>query len=251
MKILILEDEERSGKYLADLVVNYDAALAVVAILPSAKSAVHWLKKNVAPDLILMDIHLEDALVFQIFDEVKITVPVIFTTAYDQYAIRAFKVNSIDYLLKPIQPDELGVALDKYKSMVNHFKEINYRDILERIGQRSPMYKERFMITAGTKITSIESKQVAYFILESKVTHLITHAGQKMVVNFNLDELVDVLEPSKFFRINRQFIVSLEAVVSAQVHSSGRVKLQLAPPSKTEVLVSGDRIVTFKEWMGK
>lgn len=251
MRLLILEDEERSGKYLRDLVINYDPAIEVVAILPSAKGAVQWLAKNGLPDLILMDIHLEDALVFQLFDDVKINVPVIFTTAYDQYTIRAFKVNSIDYLLKPIQADELAAALDKYKSIVYHFTEINYRDVLERIGQKSRMYKDRFMITAGSRITSIESKQVAYFLLESKVTHLLTYSGQKMVVNYNLDELTEILDPSRFFRINRQCIVSLDAVVSAQVHSSGRVKLQVAPVSKTEILVSGDRIAAFKEWMGK
>lgn len=251
MKTIIIEDESLTASRLESLLHKYDAAVSVLAVLPSVEDAVQWLEANPEPDLVFMDIHLEDDLAFRIFDRVRLQAPVIFTTAYDEYMIQAFKVNSIDYLLKPINFEELVQALEKFQNLKKQFAQPNLDTLLQYIGQKEPEYKSRFMIAVGTKIRSIETREIAYFYSEDKITFMVTREGQHLPIDFSLDKLTTLLNPKDFFRISRQFLVSFPAIQTVHTHYKGKLKLDLQPRSKLDVFVSGDRITDFKAWLGR
>ena len=251
MKTIIIEDENLTAKRLESLLHKYDADIQVRAILPSVQEAVAWFETNAEPDLVFMDIHLEDDLAFKIFEHVHLQVPVIFTTAYDEYMIQAFKVNSIDYLLKPINYEELVQALEKFKTLKKQFAQPNMETLLQFIGKKEPEYKSRFMITVGTKIRSIETSEIAYFYSEEKLTFMVTKEGQNLPIDFSLEKLTTLLNPHDFFRISRQFLVSFSSIQAVHAHIKGKLKLDLQPKCKFEVFVSGDRMTDFKEWLGR
>jgi DNA-binding LytR/AlgR family response regulator len=256
MNVAIIEDENLTAKRLEGLLHKYDPSVNVLTRLPSVADAVAWLDQPHAPlDLVFMDIHLEDDLGFRIFEQAHLDTPVIFTTAYDEYMIQAFKVNSIDYLLKPINYDELVAAIEKFKALRKQFGSANAPDLdtlLSLIGtSKQTDYKDRFMITVGTKIRSIETTAIAYFYLEEKVVFLVTKDGLTLPVDYSLDKLTQVLNPRQFFRISRQFLVSLSAIQTIHTISAGKLKLDLLPKTRQEVFVSGDRMTEFKEWLGK
>jgi DNA-binding LytR/AlgR family response regulator len=251
MNTIIIEDENLTAQRLEGMLKKYDSNIRVLATLPSVVESVEWLRKNDAPDLVFMDIHLEDDLCFKIFELAPLSAPVIFTTAYDEYMVKAFKVNSIDYLLKPINFVELIAALDKYKALKEQFSKPDFNTLLQYIGQRSPEYKTRFMITVGTKIRSIETADIAYFYSDEKITFLVTRDGQHLPIDFSLDKLTGLLDPKQFFRASRQFLVGFDAIQTVHTHFKGKLKLDLTPKSKLEVFVSGDRMTDFKDWLGK
>ncbi|WP_080057614.1 LytR/AlgR family response regulator transcription factor [Spirosoma aerolatum] len=257
MNVLIIEDESLTAKRLESLLQKYDPSINVLAKLPSVAEAVEWFNEPHPPiELVFMDIHLEDDLGFRIFEQTSLSTPVIFTTAYDEYMIQAFKVNSIDYLLKPINYDELVAAIEKFKALKKQFGQASsapdIETLLNLIGRsRQTDYKDRFMITVGTKIRSIETSEIAYFFLEEKVVFLVTKDGLNLPVDYSLDKLTQLLNPRQFFRISRQFLVSLPAIQTIHTFSAGKLKLDLQPKSRQEVFVSGDRMTEFKEWLGK
>ena len=261
MNVVIIEDENLTAKRLEGMLTKYDPTIDVLARIPSVADAVAWFGQVERPmvDLVFMDIHLEDDLGFRIFEQANLTTPVIFTTAYDEYMIQAFKVNSIDYLLKPINYDELVAAVEKFKALKKQFESSSasppapdLETLLSLIGKpKSTDYKERFMITVGTKIRSIETTEVAYFYLEEKIVFLVTKDGLNLPVDYSLDKLTQLLNPRHFFRISRQFLVSLPAIQTIHTFSAGKLKLDMTPKSRQEVFVSGDRMTEFKEWLGK
>jgi two-component system LytT family response regulator len=252
MNTIIIEDENLTARRLEGMLQKYDPAIKLLAVLPSVQETVQWLGTNPEPDLVFMDIHLEDDLAFKIFEQVRLAAPVIFTTAYDEYMIRAFKVNSIDYLLKPINYDELAQALEKYKSLKNRFAQPNLDTLLQFIGQqKAPEYKSRFMIAVGTKIRSIETKDIAYFYSEEKLTFMVTREGHHLPIDFSLDKLASLLDPAKYFRISRQYLVGFSAIQTVHTHFKGRLKLDLIPKTKVDAFVSSDRMTDFKEWLGR
>jgi DNA-binding LytR/AlgR family response regulator len=251
MNVIIIEDEALTAQRLAGMLEKYSKDVRILATLPSVAESVDWLRKHDAPDLLLMDIHLEDDLCFKIFDLAPVISPVIFTTAYDEYMVQAFKVNSIDYLLKPINYTELTAALDKYKAIKTQYAKPDFDTLLQYIGQRKPDYRKRFMLTIGTKIRSIETAEVAYFYSDEKITFLVTREGQNLPIDFSLDKLAVQLDPEQFFRISRQFLVGFNAIETVHTHFKGKLKLDLKPKSKIEVFVSGDRMTDFKEWLGR
>ena len=251
MKTIIIEDENLTAKRLESLLHKWDSTIQVEAILPSVDEAVKWFGSNAEPDLIFMDIHLEDDLAFKIFEQVRIAAPVIFTTAYDEYMIQAFKVNSIDYLLKPVNYDELVQAIEKFKRLKNQFAQPNLETLLKSLGHKEPEYKSRFMITVGTRIKSIETSDIAYFYSEDKLTFMVTKEGQNLPIDFSLDKLTSMMNPKDYFRISRQFLVSFPSIQTVHAHIKGKLKLELTPKTKFEVLVSGDRMADFKEWLGR
>lgn len=260
MNVVIIEDENLTAKRLESLLHKYDPAITVLARIPSVAEAVAWFSESDRRpvDLVFMDIHLEDDLGFRIFEQTQLNTPVVFTTAYDEYMIQAFKVNSIDYLLKPINYDELAAAIDKFKSLKKQFGQAaptsahDIETLLNLIGKsKQTDYKERFMITVGTKIRSIETTDIAYFYLEEKVVFLVTKDGLTLPVDYSLDKLTQLLNPRQFFRISRQFLVSLPAIQTIHTFSAGKLKLDMTPKTRQEVFVSGDRMTEFKEWLGK
>ncbi|TNE60428.1 MAG: response regulator transcription factor [Bacteroidetes bacterium] len=251
MNTIIIEDENLTAQRLEGMLKKYDSNIRVLAILPSVEESVEWLSRHDPPDLVFMDIHLEDDLCFRIFELVPFTSPVIFTTAYDEYMIKAFKVNSIDYLLKPVNLVELIAALDKYKALKDQFSKPDLNTLLQFISQPAQEYKNRFMITVGNKIRSIETSEVAYFYSMEKITFLVTREGQHLPIDFSLDKLITLLDPNQFFRVSRQYLVSFSSVQTALTHFKNKFKLELTPPAREDVFVSGDRITEFKNWLGR
>jgi DNA-binding LytR/AlgR family response regulator len=262
MNIVIIEDEDLTAQRLITLVNRYDPSINVLAEIPSVSQALSWFESHTDPsvDLIFMDIHLEDGDSFQIIDKLDLRTPIIFTTAFDGYMIRAFKVNSVDYLLKPVNYDELSAALNKFRYLrSDNNSEVasvsiqqDLRKLITHLSQQvNPQFKDRFMITVGTRIRSIESETIAYFYLEEKAVLLVTFDGTVLPVDYSLDKLVRMLDPRQFFRISRQFLVSLRSVYAIHTAPLGKLRLELSPKVKHEVTVSGDRISEFKTWLGK
>ena len=251
MKVLILEDEALAAEKLENTLLEIDPSTTIVAKLPSVESAVQWLQNNPHPDLIVSDIRLLDGLSFEIFKQVKTDKPVIFTTAYDQYAIKAFEVNSIDYLLKPVQKEKLEASLSKLKnlSVQKTNTSIDYTEVLKLIQGSRTEYKSRFMVKLGQKIIAVPADKIAYFYSENKLTFIITKDGKKLPLDQPLEELMELLDPRIFFRINRQFIVTFDAIAEIHPYFKGRIKLTLNPKADDEVVISSERTPEFKKWI--
>lgn len=248
--VLILEDEEPAVKRLKKLLSETVEETEVVAVLDSISAAKEWLQENKQPDLMLVDIHLADGISFELFKQVEVTCPIIFTTAYDEYALQAFKLNSVDYLLKPVKKDELQQALNKYTKL-NPKQALNIDQLLQAVSQ-SPgdRYRQRFIIRYGEHIKTVETKDAAYFYTEARANFLITNDGKRYVIDFNLDQLEQMLNPDVFFRINRQFIISIGSIDEMTTWTKGRVMIKLKPASKIETIVSTERSPEFKKWLG-
>ncbi len=255
MNVVIVEDEKLNARRLENLLTEYDPEIRVLAVLPSVAKGVAWFADPVhQPDLLFLDIHLEDDSGFRLIERAGLTLPIIFTTAYNQYTLQAFKTNSVDYLLKPVDAGELAAAVDKFKRLRGAERSVPLPDvtILLRALQTAPSpFKTRFMVTIGTKIRSIETTEIAYFFFEDKANWLTTRDGQHIVVEYSLDKLATLLDPSAFFRINRQFLVALDSIRTIHTYSGSKLKLDLQPAPRQEVFVSGDRLTDFKEWLGK
>ena len=252
MRVLLIEDENLTARRLEGQLLKYDPSIEVLAKLPSVAKAVEWLRTHPAPDLLFLDIHLEDDLGFRIFEQMQVRTPIIFTTAYDEYMIQAFKVNSIDYLLKPINYDDLVAAIEKYKALRQHFAAPDLSMLLQLVNKPAePAYRDRFMVTVGTKLRSVEVSDIAYFFLEEKVTFLTTQQGSMLPLEYSLDKLTQLLNPRQFFRVSRQYLVSLGSIDSIHAYSVGKLRVELRPTPRHEVFVSGDRVTDFKDWLGK
>jgi two-component system, LytTR family, response regulator LytT len=216
--------------------------------IESIATAIQWLKKYTA-DLIFMDIHLSDGLCFSIFDQINIDTPVIFTTAYDAYAIKAFKVNSIDYLLKPIDEDDLRISITKYKALSEKNSALNIEKLKAALSSPPKIYQERFMVQRGEKLLSIVTNEIAYFEGEDRYVFLVKKDGTRFIIDYKLSDLEEVLNPSTFYRLNRSFITSFEAIKSMVTLSKSRVKVELMPDTKREVIVSSDNNQKYKKWL--
>lgn len=253
MKVLIVEDELPAAKRLRQMISEVEPSVIILEIKDSISSTVRWLNENESPDLIFMDIQLSDGLSFEIFKKVKIMCPVIFTTAFDEYAIQAFKVNSIDYLLKPINAADLRSSMKKYGELKRQFsadKESgDLKKLLESLTQNKIVYKTRFLVKSGQSFVKVSADECAYFYLENKLTYLIQFNGKKHLIDFTLDDLEKQLDPKVFSRASRQFIVNIESVASVHNFFGGKLKLHLRPETTENVIVSRERASLFKEWM--
>ena len=251
MRVIIIEDEELAAERLEKMLVETAPETEVIAKLGSIKESVKWLSINKA-DLIFLDIQLSDGLSFSIFDQVTINTPVIFTTAYDQYAIKAFNLNSVAYLLKPVRKNELSEALTKYSSLKSAFS-IDFENLLSSIQGNKPTYRKRFLIQIGDKFRKIETEDVAYFYAMEKSTFLKTPEGVSYPIDISLDSLVNTIDPSRFFRINRKYIVNITAIKNMFAWSRNRIKIILTPSPDydNDTVVSIDRASEFKLWLNK
>jgi two-component system, LytTR family, response regulator LytT len=252
MTVLLLEDETLAAERLENLLREINPELKIAAQLKSVETAVAWLKSNPHPDLIISDIRLLDGLCFEIFQQVNVTVPVIFTTAYDHYAIKAFEVNSVDYLLKPIQQEKLKNALEKSKRLVTApAPSIDYAEIIKHMQASARQYKSRFMVRLGQKIVAVPIEKIAYFFSENKLSFVVTTDQKRYPLDQPLDELTDLLDPHIFFRANRQFIVTFPCISEIHPYFKGRIKLVLNPASSEEVVISSERTPEFKKWLNQ
>lgn len=248
MRIAIIEDEVHASKRLEKLLTDFLPNLRIEARLDSVKSAVLYFETSPAPDLLFCDIQLADGLSFEIFQQTTIDCPIIFTTAYDQYAIQAFKVNAIDYLLKPIDPEELKLALQKFEKL--HIKpSIDYRQIQALIQSQTKEFKSRFMVKVGEKISSIPILEVAYFFSEERITFLVTPSAKRHIVEYTLEQLEQVLDPKRFFRLNRKYITCIECVEEIFAHSNSRLKVKLKNCHDQDIIISREKVNEFKDWL--
>ncbi|PKP38839.1 MAG: DNA-binding response regulator [Bacteroidetes bacterium HGW-Bacteroidetes-15] len=254
MKVVIIEDEAFAALRLKKMILDFNPEIKILAELESVAESVKWFKSNPEPDLIFLDIHLEDDLSFAIFEQVNISSPVIFTTAFDEYAIKAFKLKSIDYLLKPIVHEELAAALKKYEQFSGlHTNSVDLQSLYNLLTNKDIKYRERFSISIGTKIKMVEVADIAYFYVLDKGVYLRTFQGNSYNVDFTLDKLEEMLNPSSFFRINRKYLVNIASINNMVAYSRGRVKLELNPKAddEFETIVSIDRSGEFKKWLNK
>jgi len=250
MNIVIIEDEELSARRLESMILAFDPGVNVLARLESIEEAVKWFSSNQSPDLIFLDIHLEDGLSFVIFEKVQVNAPIIFTTAYDEYAIKAFKLKSIDYLLKPITQENLNQAIRKYRDWTGSRPQtIDVSSLYEMLSLRTPSYKTRFSISTGLKIRSVDISDVAYFYSVEGITFLVTRDKMEYAIDLSLDKLAGELDPKQFFRINRQYIVSLRSIGQVHIFPKSHLKVDLLPQVKGDVFVSIDRVPEFKRWL--
>lgn len=252
MKVLIIEDEEPAAKRLHKMLKEIEPDINVLDNIVSVSSALKWFAGNDSPDLVFSDIQLSDGLSFDIFKGVNISCPVIFTTAYDQYAIDAFKVNSIDYLLKPIKKEELANAVSKFKKLTGTpaAPAFDINKLLQTLNPGGVDYKKRFVVRYGEHIKTINIEEVVYFYTEDKVNFLCTKDGRRFVIDFNLDTLESTLDPKTFFRINRQYIIGIHSIAEMFAYTKSRVLIKLNPPAKHETIVSTERSAEFKHWLG-
>lgn len=250
MDILIIEDEILAQERLQLLLKNYDVAINVVSCLESVEETIKWFNTKPHPDLLLMDIHLSDGLSFEIFKKISITKPIIFTTAFDNYAIDAFQLFSIDYILKPISAEALGNAINKYKNIANSFTPKDYSLLTEQIQDNlNANYKNRFLAKVGQRLFFIAVTDVAYFSADNKIVFLIDKEGNRFVINTTIEKLETQLNPNQFFRINRKVIINVDAIEQIKPYVNNRLKLQLKGiTSQEEIIISRERVSDFKMW---
>ncbi len=252
MKVLIIEDEPQAAQRIEKLIQKIIPLASILAKLDTVKNSVAWLKSNQTPDLILMDIQLADGISFSIFDQCEVKSPVIFTTAYDEYALKAFKVNSIDYILKPIDETELRAAVKKLQELTTS---IQPDKMLESIGHAMQMltkkYKERFMIKVGEHLKSIETDEILFFFSLEKTTFAQTKDGRKHILDFTLDQLENLLSPENHFRINRKYIINAKSIQDMVSYTNSRLKLTLKTSDDNEIIVARERVQEFKDWLDR
>lgn len=259
MRILIVEDEELAVKKLQKTLATVDTSASVIGVTDSIKATVDWLQSNPQPDLILMDIELADGQSFEVFNLTEVKSPVIFTTSYDEYALKAFKVNSVDYLLKPIQKEELQAALQKYRQLhatakaADNKSDVNLESLVRELQQKlqPKEFRKRFLVKHAQKLVSVEIDEIAYFYSDGRLNFFKTSDNKKYVVDYTMDELEDMLDPEKYFRISRSFYVSVSSIDKIDDYFGNRLILQLKPAVDKEALVSREKVTEFKKWMGK
>jgi DNA-binding LytR/AlgR family response regulator len=248
MNCLIVEDEKVAADRLVGLIKKCDPSINISEIVQSVKNAVLWLNTHQAPGLIFMDIQLADGLSFEIYEQTIVKTPVIFTTAYDEYALKAFKVNSIDYLLKPVDLNELKNAIDKYKEN-NSPKEIPVQVFDSIMHSLTKKYKDKFVINVGEHIKVFTADDIQCFFSLEKYTFLQNNSGRDYAINYSLDQLEDSLDPAQFFRINRKFIVSFSAISDIISYSNSRLKVKLNSNNSDDLIVSREKVQDFKKWL--
>lgn len=250
MKVLIIEDERPASQKLIRLLEQIDAHIEILGVLRSVEQAINWFAENLAPELIFMDIQLEDGISFEIFEACEIKTPVIFTTAYDEYTLKAFKVNSVDYLLKPIALYELEKAISKFNTL--HKQKTDFAKLESIIRDLQPKNKERFLIKIGEHYKSVPVSAISCFYSLEKNTFILTDTGKNYPIDYSLDKIEQMTDPRLYFRVNRNFIVNFYAIRDITAFSSSRLKINLTNRAETEeIIVSRERVSDFKDWMDR
>jgi DNA-binding LytR/AlgR family response regulator len=252
MKLIIIEDELPALRRLSKMLLELMPEAEILGSADTIDGAVALFQQHKDAQLALMDIELADGQSFEIFNRIAVHIPIIFTTAYDEFALKAFKVNSIDYLLKPIDPDELKQALEKFKKLQSPSNTVNLQELLVSFNQKTEAnYKQRFLVKMGQKYLSINISEVAFFNANEKVVYLVTKDQKKYILDYTLDELEGMVEPKAFFRLNRQYLSKIDAIVNISSYFNGKLKIQLNPNVVDEVLVSRERASEFKQWLNQ
>ena len=254
MNVVIIEDEKPAAKRLTKLLVDLNSEIQIITRIDTVKKSAQWFIDNDSPDLIFMDIQLADGLSFEIFEQVEINSPVIFTTAYDEYALRAFKVNSIDYLLKPIDIDELRNTFEKMEKFGFNAPR-SQQDTAHQIAQAMQMltsqHKNRFIIKVGEHIKSVPTNDIQYYYSRDKATFCTTLEGRNYLLDYSLEQIESMLDPKRVYRINRKYIISIESIKDIISYSNSRLKIILHNNDDNDIIVSRDRVAEFKRWLDR
>jgi len=249
MNFLIIEDEEQAAKRLIRLIKKVESQVFIHGPLESISESIQWIESNPSPDLIFMDIHLADGLSFDLLEKIRMDAPIIFTTAYDQYAIRAFRFNSVHYLLKPIEEEQLSDALGKFhNSRIGNLDGAQTNLIREDIGSR---FKKRFVSRIGDKIEIIPTQEIQFFYSENKGTYAKTSAGKNYLIDQSLEDVENMLNPGEFFRLNRKYMTQLNSVKEIRSYSNGRIRVELLGCDDRDIVLSREKTRAFKEWIDK
>jgi two-component system LytT family response regulator len=250
MNCVIIEDEKPAAEKLLSLLAVCNQPVYVEAVLGSIKEAISWLEEHPTPELIFMDIELSDGLSFKIFEEINVECPVIFTTAYDEYWQEAFEHNSIDYLLKPIKPEKLEAALNKYLKLKQHFT--GYKALANWPSTSTQSgYKKRFLVKRGTDYVSIKTEEVAYFYATHKLVCMVDSSGQKFIMDQSLADIETQVDPAVFYRVNRKYLVNMSAIKRIKAYPKSKLLLEIAPLVTEEIIISQENAAAFKQWMGQ
>lgn len=253
MRVVIIEDEYPAAERLEKLIKKLDPRIEIVAVLESVESAKRWFAGSHQVDLIFSDIQLSDGLSFQIFEAFPAHRPIVFTTSYDEYAIRAFRVKSVDYLLKPIKLPELANAIKKFDELKEDFSPKAYarkvESLLDSFEMSKKVHKTRFLVKNGEQLIPVHQDQVAYFYTANELSCLVGTDGRQYLVDYKLEELETLVDPAGFFRLNRQFIASVSAIHKIHTYFNGKLKIQLLPETAQEVIVSREKAPAFKAWL--
>ena len=251
-QILVIEDEPQAAQRLETLIKELMPTWNISARLDSVKQSVQWFKKNGHPALVFMDIQLGDGLSFEIFEQVEVTCPVIFTTAYNEYAIQAFKVNSIDYILKPIDKIDLQRAIQKFNKLggltIQSQMMENISKAMEMLAKK---YKSRFVIKVGEHLRSVETSEILLFFIQEKVTMAQTREGRKHIIDFTMDQLQEMVDSSRFFRISRKYLVATDSIQDMISHTNSRLRLVLKTSDDKDIIVARERVQEFKDWLDR
>lgn len=253
MNVLIIEDEPFAQQELIRLLKELEPDIHILKCLDSVEESIDFLDGSIQPDLIFMDIQLSDGVSFEIFNRTEVVPPVIFTTAYDEYAIKAFKVNSIDYLLKPIEEEELAGALIKFRKWTAQDKKqetfFSTQQLEKVLDLYRPAYKSRLVVRMGDRIKHVETRDIAYFYSEDKVTFIITSSGERFMLNHSLEQLETMINPDEFYRLNRKYIAQINAIESIDKYFNSRLKIGLKPEVDDDVLISRTKVSDFLNWL--
>ena len=257
MKALIIEDEEIIGRVLANTIKKVDNSIEVIDILPSLKVARKWFGANAEPDILFMDIQLSDGVSFDLLEQYKLTCPIVFTTAYDEYAIRAFKVNGVDYLLKPVEEEDLKKAIDKCRNIITKkiIASVDMAELIKNLanpGAATQKYKQRFIVNIRNQWMPVAVKEIALFTKEV-LNYIYLFNGEKYLLDVNtLDEVEEVVDPGQFYRANRQFIINIDAIQSVKSIENSKLLIKLKEPNhKFEIDMSREKTPIFKKWMDR
>jgi len=251
MRILIIEDEHYAAKRLSSLINEELPEANIIGIIDTVKESVEWLSSHVEPNLIFMDIQLADGLSFQIFDKIKINCPIIFTTAYDEYALNAFKVNSIDYLLKPLEKTALKVAINKYQQLYPSYKsqDIDWNNISQEIFKPKDAYKKRFLIKTTNAYAYLKTEDIGLIYSEDGLSFAYNKSGKKILLDNSLDKIHNELDPNNFFRISRKHIIAIDSISKVHPYFNNRLKLDHNFAFEEDLIVVRDRVKDFKSWL--
>ncbi|MGK0413114.1 MAG: two-component system response regulator LytT [Polaribacter sp.] len=256
IKVVIIEDEIPAQRLLKETLQEIDIKTEVIGCLNSIKSSVEWFQNNPHPGIVLLDIQLSDGLSFKIFKQVNIESSIIFTTAYDEYAIQAFKVNSIDYLLKPVEKDELQTAFEKFNQYNIQFiqeknSNIDFKELADLIKNEKSDYRKRFLIQSNESFFNLPVEEIALFYSMQGITFAVTFEKREYPINFSLEGLKEQLNPDIFFKINRQFIVNIDAIKRVHSYFNGKLKLEIKPSHTEDIIVGKDKTAAFKRWLDR
>lgn len=251
MKILIFEDEKHTATRLIQLLKKYDNTIEVMEVLGSVQNGIKWFNNNPSPDLIFQDILLNDGNCFEIYEKVKVSAPIIFTTAFNEYALQSFKVNSIDYLVKPYDYPDIKKALDKFQSLKETFL-LPDKELLKSIFlSNKPEIKKRFLVKIGDRFRSVKTEDIAWFMFDEGITFAFTFENIRFPINYSIDQLSLRIDPDSFFQVNRKFVINFESIRNIHTWFNSRLKLEIDPKPKEDIIVSRERVKDFKLWLDR